>query len=74
MRLALFPLVGGSHEVRKALMSFWCLIPLGFSVLMIASVTKAHVGRDLDRFIYAFSQLVARVFSGLLVVSFVHSI
>jgi len=49
-RFALFPKAGGSHEVRKVLMSFWCLIPFGFSVFIITSVMNAQVGRDSDRF------------------------
>lgn len=36
--------MGRSHDVRKALMSFWSLIPLGFRVLIMALVMKTHVG------------------------------
>jgi hypothetical protein len=49
-RFASFPKVGGSHEVRKVLMSSWCLIPFGFSVFIITSVIHAQVGWDSDKF------------------------
>ena len=43
------PLVGGDHDVRKALRSFVDLIPEGWRQLMIALKTKVHVGREGER-------------------------
>jgi len=60
-RLVFGPCVGGSQEVRSAFMSDWFLIPLGFKVLMMASVTKAQAGLDVERSMKSLIQVVSIV-------------
>lgn len=58
-RFTLFPLEGGSQEVRKAVISLLSLMPLGFSVFMIASAVYAHAGLDLVRSIYSLIHVIS---------------